>query len=78
MISRRYSLSAAARLIGVNRHTLKAWLVASGLFLESLDRGSKFQLSEQDIERVLRTRSASSNPSRLRVLREAHRQRKAS
>lgn len=56
MIERRYSLSEAARLVGVDRGTLRIWLEAEGLHVPTMRRGSKLMLTEADIERALRHR----------------------
>lgn len=55
MITGRYSLSQAAKLIGVNRHTLRRWLeVDLGYRMPDVPRGGKILLSERDIEAVLK------------------------
>jgi len=55
-LEKHYSLSAAARLIGVDRTTLRDWLRQIGIVIPYVRRGSKALLRERDIERVLERR----------------------
>lgn len=71
MIERRYSLSQAARLIGVGRKTLKLWLAECAIVLPSVHRGSKVMLRESQIEMVLRKREGKSDWSLIRGSRVA-------
>jgi len=60
VISERYSIRQAAKLIGVHRHTLRRWLeVDLGYRMPSVPQGSKILLSERDIEAVLKKHSPS-------------------
>lgn len=54
--SKHYSLSAGARLIGVERKTLKRWLRLEGVVLPRVRHGAKVLVSERDIERVIEKR----------------------
>ena len=55
MITEHYSIRQAAKLIGVNRHTLRRWLeVDLGYRMPTVAQGSKILLSERDIEAVLK------------------------
>lgn len=58
MISERYSIRKAARLIGISHVTLRRWLeIDLGYRMPAVTRGSKILLSERDIEAVLRKHS---------------------
>lgn len=58
-IEKRYSLSAAARLAGVNRDTLRRWLfIDLGIRTPTVTRGSRILLTEAQINAVLSKRSA--------------------
>jgi predicted site-specific integrase-resolvase len=65
-LERRYSLSEAAKIVGVRRHTLKLWLAQCAIVLPRLPRGSKVMLRESQIEMVLRKREAKSDPTLFR------------
>ena len=52
-----YSLSHAARMIGVNRVTLKGWLEQSGLALPLVRHGSRHMIRESELKRVLEARA---------------------
>jgi predicted site-specific integrase-resolvase len=54
MIEKHYSLRAAARMVGVERETLKLWLAAEGIVLPAVRRGSKVMLREKDVEIAVR------------------------
>ena len=56
MLEKHYSLSEAARRIGVRRHTLKRWLCLEGILLPRVRHGAKVMIRERDIERVLEIR----------------------
>jgi len=57
MLEKHYSLSEAARRIGVGRHTLKRWLCLEGILLPRVRHGAKVMIRERDdIERVLEIR----------------------
>ena len=57
MLEKHYSLSEAARQIGVARKTLRRWLVQDcGILLPRVRRGGKVMIRERDIERVLAKR----------------------
>ena len=47
-----YSLSEAAKYLGINRATLRRWITESGYDIR-VPRGSKFLLSTSDLHRVL-------------------------
>jgi len=55
-LEKHYSLSRAAKLIGVGRGALKRWLRAEGILLPRVRRGSKTLIRERDIERIIRKR----------------------
>ena len=57
-IERHYSLTQAAKMIGVRRQTLKLWLAECAIVLPQLPRGSKVMLRESQIQQVLRKREA--------------------
>lgn len=58
MISERYSIRKAAKLIGISRHTLRRWLeIDLGFRMPDVARGSKILLSDKDLEAVLRKHS---------------------
>ncbi len=58
MITERYSIRKAARLIGISRKTLRRWLeVDLGMRMPDVPRGGKILLSERDIEAVLKKHS---------------------
>lgn len=60
MISQRYSISEAARLIGIDRGTLRRWLeVDLGLRMPVVTNGSKILLNDAQIEAVLKKHSPS-------------------
>jgi len=65
-LERHYSLSEAARLIGVRRHTLKVWLAECAIVLPEVARGSKVMLRESQIQQVLRKREAKADWSLVR------------
>ena len=64
-LERTYSLSQAAKLIGVYRKTLKRWLAAERIVLPRVAKGSKVLIRESDLERVVRKRTAYSYSHRL-------------
>lgn len=66
MIERCYSISAAAKSIGVERHTLKRWLLEIGLVLPEVRRGSRQMIRESDLERVIAKRAPRTNWNLLR------------
>lgn len=57
MIEKRYSLSHAADMLGVDRHTLKRWLLEAGFVWPENARRGKVLVHERDIEAVLRKHS---------------------
>jgi predicted site-specific integrase-resolvase len=58
VITERYSIRKAAKLIGVNRHTLRRWLeIDLGYRMPDVPQGSKILLSDRDIEAVLKKHS---------------------
>lgn len=61
MIERCYSLSKAAEVIGVDRYTLKCWLLEIGLVLPEVRRGSHQMIRESDLERVIAKRAPRTN-----------------
>ncbi len=65
-IEKRYSLSEAARLSGVGRHTLKLWLAECAIVLPEVRKGSKVMLRESQIELALRKHGATADWSLLR------------
>jgi predicted site-specific integrase-resolvase len=66
MIERCYSLSRAAETIGVERHTLKRWLLELGLVLPSVRRGSHQMIRESDLERLIEKKGPRTNWALLR------------
>ena len=57
MLEKHYSLSEAARIIGVDRRALKCWLRQDlGIILPRVRHGAKVMIRERDIERVLEIR----------------------
>lgn len=56
-MDKHYSLSAAARLVGVQRQTLKRWLAQDlGIPLPRVRHGAKVLIRESDIERLVERR----------------------
>ena len=55
-LEKHYSLSCAARLIGIDRRALKRWLAEENILLPRVRRGGKTMIRERDIERVLAKR----------------------
>jgi len=52
-----YSLSAAAKELGIERHALKRWLVQDlGILIPRVRRGSKVLIRASDIERIIERR----------------------
>jgi len=71
-LERHYSLSQAAKAIGVDRDTLKRWLAADlAMVMPDLPKGSKMQIPERHIEAVLRNRRPSSDKKLIRRQRTA-------
>jgi excisionase family DNA binding protein len=56
MLEKHYSLSEAARQVGVDRRALKRWLAQEGIWLPRVRHGAKVLIRERDIERVLARR----------------------
>ncbi len=57
MLEKHYSLSAAARLVGVNRKALKRWLAQDlGIILPRVRHGGKVMIRERDIQHVVEKR----------------------
>lgn len=58
MIELHYSLSKAATLLGVDRHTLRRWLeVDLGLSFPDVRQGSKMLISESQVQLVIKRHS---------------------
>jgi transposase-like protein len=58
-IEKRYSLSAAARAIGIDCGTLRRWFeIDLGIRFPNITRGSKHLVTEAQIDAVLRKRAA--------------------
>ena len=58
-IEKRYSLSSAAKNVGVSRDTLRRWLeIDLGMQFPNVTRGSKHLVSEAQVNAVLRKRAA--------------------
>lgn len=56
-LEKRYSLTAAAKVIGIKRQTLKLWLRHDlGILIPPVRRGTKVLVSERDIERLIAKR----------------------
>ena len=54
---KRYSLTQAARELGIARATLKYWLATDlGLILPRVARGSKVVIYERDLEKLMSKR----------------------
>lgn len=66
MIERCYSLSEAARVIGVSKLRLKLYLLEIGLVLAPVRRGSKNLIRESDLERLLDKKGPRTNWALLR------------
>jgi excisionase family DNA binding protein len=61
-MERTYSISQAAKLVGVGRKTLKRWLAADlAIVMPQVKLGSKVLIREKDIERVVQKRTAKSD-----------------
>lgn len=72
MIERHYSLRQAAKAIGIDRHTLKAWLAADlAIEFPKVNRGSKLLIRESQLEAVLRCHGVESNFARRRRMLSA-------
>jgi transposase-like protein len=58
-IEKRYSLSSAAKAVGVHRDTLRRWLeIDLAMRFPDVPRGSKHLVTEAQINAVLRRRAA--------------------
>jgi hypothetical protein len=58
-IEKRYSLSGAAKAVGVSRDTLRRWLeIDLGMRFPDVARGSKHLVTEAQINASLRKRTA--------------------
>ena len=72
MIERCYSLRAAAKVLGIDRKTLKAWLVSElALRMPEVRRGSKAVIRHSDLERLLEKRGPRVDWTILRMDRKA-------
>ncbi len=57
MLEKHYSLSEAARLIGVDRRSVKRWLRQDlGILLPRVRKGGKVLIRERDVQRVVEKR----------------------
>jgi len=57
MLEKHYSLSEAARIMGVDGRALQCWLRQDlGIILPRVRHGTKAMIRERDIERVLEIR----------------------
>lgn len=57
MIEKHYSLSGAAKLIGIERRALKKWLrIDLGIVIPRVRRGSKVLIRERDLQRIIEKR----------------------
>jgi predicted site-specific integrase-resolvase len=57
MIEKHYSLSGAAKLIGIERRALKRWLRQDlGIVIPRVRRGSKVLIRERDLRRLIEKR----------------------
>jgi len=56
VLSKAYSLREAARLAGVAKDTLRAWLVEAGYELPRLAHAAKWRIPESVLEQVLASR----------------------
>lgn len=65
-LERHYSLSQAARVIGVSRVTLKKWLAEEAMILPPMNRGERALIRESDLENMLRRRRVTPNFALLR------------
>ena len=62
MRERTYSLSAAAREIGIGRHALKRWMAQElGILVPRVRRGSKVLIRESDLEKIVARRRDARN-----------------
>lgn len=66
MIEKCYSLSRAAKAIGVDRDTLKRWLLELGLVLPEQRRGAHHVIRESDLERLIDKKGPRTNWALLR------------
>jgi excisionase family DNA binding protein len=58
-IQKRYSLSQAAKAVGVSRDTLRRWLeIDLGIRFPSVARGGKYLVTEDQVNATLRKRTA--------------------
>jgi len=55
-LEKHYSLSSAARQIGVDRSTLRRWLIQEGILVPRVRRGGKVMIRERDVQRVVEKR----------------------
>ncbi len=56
-LERHYSLSGAAKLIGVDRRALKRWLRQDlGIVIPRVRHGAKVLIRERDLERIIERR----------------------
>lgn len=78
-LGKHYSMREAARVIGVHRETLKAWLVADlAMEFPTMTRGSRLMIREADLETVIRRRAPQCNfAKRRRLLESLHKVRTA-
>lgn len=57
MREKHYSLTAAAKELGIGRHTLKRWLAQElAVVIPRVRRGSKVMIRERDLERIIERR----------------------
>jgi hypothetical protein len=63
----RYSLTQAARAVGIDRHTLKRWLAECAIVLPTLARGSKVMLKPSQIELAIRKHGAAADWTLIRT-----------
>lgn len=57
-IQKRYSLSQAAKAVGISRDTLRRWLeVDLGMRFPDVARGSKYLVTEDQVNASVRKRS---------------------
>ena len=62
-IEKHYSLTSAAKILGVGRDTLRRWLeIDLGMRFPNLTRGSKHLVTQAQIDAVLRNRAAKVEP----------------
>jgi DNA-binding transcriptional MerR regulator len=66
-LERCYSISRAAKSIGISRHTLKLWLLEIGLVLPPVRLGSHQMIPESVLEQLIAKKAPRTNWALLRT-----------